>query len=133
MALPTVEEIASILIPCIEGDKRILAAYLLGSLVTGGMRPDSDIDIALLAFPGQSPGGIERAELAARLAFEIGREVDIGSLESINLIYAKEAILGGRRIFARDRGAADIAESSLLGMYVAFNEDRRELLDAYRT
>ncbi len=131
MAPPTIAEISALILPRIEKDSRILAAYLLGSLVSGGMRPDSDIDIALLAYPGQRFSALERAELGSTLAFEIGREVDIGALESINLIYAKEAILNGRRVFERDLAAADRAEAALLGMYVSFNEDRRELLDAY--
>jgi predicted nucleotidyltransferase len=92
--------IARSLIPFLEGETRVLAAYLLGSAVSGRMRPDSDVDLGLLG--------------------------------SGNLIYAKEAIFTGIRIFSRNDAAADAAEATLLGMYVSFNEERQEVLDAYR-
>jgi uncharacterized protein len=129
---PTYAEVAKVILPFLEGEDRILAAYLLGSAVTGRMRADSDIDLALLMFPGRRMGSLERGDLAAAIAFEIGRDVDIGMLESMNLVYAKEAILTGRRVFDRDPARTDVAETALLGMYAAFNEDRREVLDAYR-
>lgn len=113
-------------------DERILAVYLLGSAASGKMRPDSDIDLAVLVAPGRSLSSIELFELAAELAFELGIPVDIGELGSHNLIYAKEAIFKGRRIFVRDRSAADLKISTLLGMYAVFNESRQEVLDAYR-
>jgi predicted nucleotidyltransferase len=129
---PSAEEIAAMLRPFIAADTRILAAYLLGSAVSGRMRPDSDIDVALLFRSGQRMDALERAELGARIGFEIGRDVDMGELGSGNLIYAKEALLTGRRIFSRDTSASDVAEATLLGMYTSFNEERREVLDAYR-
>jgi predicted nucleotidyltransferase len=125
-------EISRILIPFFEGEGRILAAYLLGSAVSGRLRPDSDIDVALLPYPSCRLSDLDRANLGARIAFEIGREVDIGELCSSNLIYAKEAIFTGLRIFSRDARAADESAATLLGLYVAFNEERREVLDAYR-
>ena len=124
--------IARSLIPFLEGEARALAAYLLGSAVSGRLRPDSDVDIALLPYPGLRLGDPDRAALAARIAFEIGRDVDLGLLGSGNLIYAKEAIFTGIRIFSRNDAAADAAEATLLGMYVSFNEERQEVLDAYR-
>jgi predicted nucleotidyltransferase len=115
-----------------EGDPRILSVYLLGSAISGRLRPDSDIDLAILAMPGQELGPEERAELGATLAFEIGRDVDIGELSSRNLVYAREALFTGTRIFVRDPALAGVLESCLLGMYARFNEDRWEILDAYR-
>ena len=38
-------------IPVIEYDPRILAVYALGSAVRDELRPDSDIDLALLLAP----------------------------------------------------------------------------------
>lgn len=124
--------IARSLVLFLEGETRVLAAYLLGSAVSGRLRPDSDVDVALLPRPGLSFGDSDRAALAARIAFEIGRDVDLGLLGSGNLIYAKEAIFTGIRIFSRNDTAADAAEATLLGMYVSFNEERQEVLDAYR-
>jgi len=120
---------------CIErvrGDERILALYLLGSAQTGTMRPDSDVDLAILLEPGRRIDSLERASIAAETSIVLGRDVDLGDASSRNLVYAREAILKGRRLFARDAARADLAEANLLAMYARFNEDRREVLDAYR-
>jgi len=120
------------IISFLKKDTRILAVYLLGSAGAGRLRPDSDIDLALLPVSGRHIDEFERVKLAADIALEIGREVDIGVISSNNLVYAKEALLGGKRIFVRDVQATDNAVATLLGMYVRFNEERWEVLDAYR-
>jgi uncharacterized protein len=132
MGSTQIDDIVASLLPFLVADERILAAYLLGSAVSGRLRPDSDIDIALLPCPGSRIDGLERAGLASRIAFFIGRDVDVGELGSGNLVYAKEAMATGRRIFARDSSAADLAAATLMGMYLSFDEERREVLDAYR-
>lgn len=116
----------------LEQDGRVLAAYLLGSAACGRMRPESDLDLALMTMPGVNLSPLERIALAAELGLEVGIVVDIGELSSNNLVYAKEAILTGRRIFTRDPFQADLRACTLLGMYCRFNEERQEVLDAYR-
>lgn len=96
------------------------------------MRPESDLDLALMTMPGVNLSPLERIALAAELGLEVGIVVDIGELSSNNLVYAKEAILTGRRIFTRDPFQADLRACTLLGMYCRFNEERQEVLDAYR-
>lgn len=120
------------IIAVIAADERVLAAWLLGSAARGTLRDDSDVDIALLSRDPARLGAVERCELGARIALAIGREVDPGSLDSGDLVYAREAILGGRRIYARDPAAADARAATLLGLYARFADDRREVLDAYR-
>lgn len=120
------------LVALLAADDRVLAAWILGSAARGALRDDSDVDVAVLAREGRRLGAVERCELAARCALAIGREVDLGSLDSGDLVYAREAILGGRLIHARDRGAADARAATLLGLYARFADDRREVLDAYR-
>ncbi len=116
----------------LEQDRRVLAAYLLGSAASGRMRPDSDLDLALMTMPDATLSPQDRITLAAELGLEVGIVVDIGELSSKNLVYAKEAILTGRRFFTRDVFQADLKACTLLGMYFRFNEERREVLDAYR-
>ena len=70
----------------LEKDDRILAAYLLGSAATGQMRPDSDIDIAMMLVPGETLSGLEMMDLAASLTPRDGRSVDLGLLTSQNLV-----------------------------------------------
>jgi predicted nucleotidyltransferase len=108
------------------------AAYILGSAARGSMRPDSDLDIAILPLQNAPFTDLERIELGTALFSACGRIADTGILSSKNLVYAKEAILTGKRIYARNRVRADEAAANLLGMYYLFNEERSEVLNAYR-
>ena len=118
--------------PEIERDRRILSAYVLGSAVSGRMRPDSDLDIAVLPVATAGPlSQVDIAELSATLSLAAGRAVDVGVLSSRNLIYASEAILKGERFFCRDRFQADLAAATLLGLAAQFRYERREIVDAY--
>lgn len=114
-------------------DKRILAVYLLGSVARGQERPDSDIDIGLLLEPGPEHhlSAIERTQIANELSVTFTRTVDIGEISSKNLVYSYEALLTGIPLYKRDEYRADLARANLLGMYLQFNIDRREVLDAY--
>jgi len=122
------EEIARIL----ARDDRIEAAYLLGSAVEDRLRADSDVDIAVLPIMGQRIDDISRVSLATELFAAAGRTVDIGVLSSSNLVYARQAILTGIRIYVRDRTSADEAAARFMGMYAFFNEERAEVLRTYR-
>jgi len=124
----TVEKIVNEL----RGDSRFCAVYLLGSAARGQVRPDSDIDIALLPVQGEKIDDIMRLALAADISFTSGLKLDIGILSSANLVYAKEAILTGVELYVSDREYTDLMTTTLLGMYFAFQDQRREVLNAYR-
>ena len=116
----------------IDRDHRILSAYLLGSAVSGRMRPDSDLDIAVLPLVTAGPlRQVDIAELSASLSQAARRAVDVGILSSRNLIYASEAILQGERFFCRDTFQADLAAATLLGLAARYRFERREIVDAY--
>jgi len=120
------------ILPIFERDPRILALYLLGSAHSGRMRKDSDVDLAVMPEPGVELSGVERSDLAAQAALELGRDVDLGEASTRNLVYAREAILNGRRLFARDLVRTELREATLLGLYARFHDERREVADAYR-
>lgn len=119
------------LLPLLAGIPRILAAYLLGSGARGTLRPDSDLDLAILPFPGERFSAMELAELAAELGLHAGRPVDLGLLSAANLVYASQAILTGHRFLCRNLFAADNAAATLLGLAAHFNYERREVAHAY--
>jgi predicted nucleotidyltransferase len=108
-----------------------LAAYLLGSAADGTMRRDSDVDIAILPMAGCRPSQGEVFELASELTMIIECPVDIGLLSSQNLVYASEALLKGHRFYCQDTAKADLAAATLLGLAMAFNIERKEIIDAY--
>lgn len=120
------------LIEILEKDSRICAAFLLGSSLSDRMRPDSDFDLAILPAQDTKLDGLERNLLGTALFQKIGKPVDIGLLSSHNLIYTKEAILNGREIYCNNRTFTDLMTTTFLGMYVMFQEERSEVLDAYR-
>lgn len=109
----------------------IAAAYLLGSAVRDELRPDSDIDIALLPVRGRVISSEDRLSLAADLEEIAGRPVDVGVLSTANLVYAKEAVAHGRVMFERDRAARARFAMLVLSMYASLQESRREVLHAY--
>ena len=117
----------------VRQDERILALYLLGSASTETMRPDSDVDLAVLARDTKDFRDLDQLNLAGDLAFKTGLMLDIGEISSRNLVYSKEAVLTGQRLFVRDEPEADSKICTLLGMYIVFNEERQEVLRAYES
>ena len=115
----------------LQQNPHLLAAYLLGSAADGTMRPDSDVDIAILPMAGRMPSQAEVFELASELTMITERPVDIGLLSSQNLVYASEALLKGHRFYCQDTAKADLAAATLLGLAMAFNIERKEIIDAY--
>ena len=115
----------------LDGRFNIAAAYLLGSAVTGKMRRDSDIDIALLPEEGQKIPLQSRLELASLLEAKLSRTIDIGVITSKNLVYASEAILNGYRIVTRQKNYTEAAETRLLGCYFTYRQDRKEVEKSY--
>lgn len=115
----------------IDCDRRILSAYVLGSALSGRMRPDSDLDIAILPIAGELLSRVDIAELSTSLTLAAGRAVDVGVLSSHNLIYACQAVLKGKRFFCRDTFQADLAVATLLGLTARFNFEREEIVNAY--
>ena len=109
----------------------VAAAYLLGSAADGRLRPDSDVDIAVLPTAPNRLLLTERLTLAAELSRLAGREVDLGVLTTRNLVYAKEAVTRGRLIFDRDHSMTATFEMYALSMYASLQEARREVLRVY--
>lgn len=88
----------------------ILAAYLFGSVLSGHLRSDSDIDIALLPAGRETIPLMDRLQLAAQLEMCCHRPVDIGVITPQNLVYASEAILKGQRLILGDEEVVATAE-----------------------
>lgn len=116
----------------LAAEKRLTAAFLLGSAARNQLRPDSDVDIAILLQSGTSLSPFEKVSLAVRLGELCGREVDIGLLQSRNLVYAREAYLTGECIYCRDVFVRDLFGATILGLYATLKECRKEVENAYR-
>jgi len=97
------------------------------------MRPDSDIDLGIMLEPGRNISSLTRVKLAGSLAYEMGRTVDIGEVSSNNLVYAREALLKGKLIYTKNEERTNLYRANLLGMYIQYNLDRQEVVNAYKT
>lgn len=125
------DQAVAAVVEALRGHAAVEAAYLLGSAAAGTLRPDSDIDIAVLP---RASGGIsppERLALTAELAMALGRPIDLGVLSTANVVYAKEAVSTGRVLFERDHGVTARFAMLVLSMYASLQEARREVLEAY--
>ncbi len=116
---------------CLERHPSIAAAYLLGSAVQGRLRPESDLDVAVLPTRPHGLPIVERLALAAELSQAAGRDVDLGILSTSSLVYAKEAVAHGRLFFERDREARARFAMYALSMYASLQEARQEVIAAY--
>lgn len=113
----------------------VQAIYVFGSYSTDHLRPDSDVDLAVLLPPEQARH--EKTLLLSRCHAELedvlGREVDLLNARQVSTVFQKE-IITGQRIYCADMYAADEFEMLTLSYYQKLNEERHHILEAfYRT
>lgn len=120
---------------CVERFSReadLVAVWLFGSAVHDRMREDSDVDFALYYKPGIKTDWLAIGELSYDLEAILGRKVDLGRLNSRNLVYAMQALRTGRLVYSADEKAVLAFASHLQSLYLDFKEDRKVVEDAYR-
>ena len=117
--------------PLFVQNSKIIAVYALGSVVRGELRRESDIDLALLLAPGATLSSAELVALSVQLAEILGRPVDLGLLSTRNLVYLRQAVLTGQRIYCRPFTQAALLVANGLGLYANFQDERREVMNAY--
>ena len=113
---------------------QVQAVYLFGPYGTEDERPSSDVDIALLLPPEQAKavGSLLLGELHLVLAELLGKEVDLVNLRQVSTVFQKEIVMTGRQIFCADSYAAAEFEMLTLSYYQKLNEERREILAAFK-
>ncbi len=126
-------EIKKTVVAIFKEYNEVLAVFLIGSTASGNSRPDSDIDLAVLTDDGKSFNPVTRVNIANLLSYQLSKPVDLGQISSENLVFAREALLKGYPIFVRDEERMNMIRANLLGMYIQYNLDRKEVVDAYIT
>ena len=80
---------------------------------------------------GHSLDSLACVSIGSEIAFRTGLDSDVGILSTRNLVYAREAVLKGIRVYSGDPEYADYMDMIFLSMYGQYHEDRRELVDAF--
>lgn len=128
MSRPLSEAQRARLIAVVEGDPRIVAAYLFGSRIRGDARRGSDLDVAVLF-----SGPVElraRLQLEDRLATAAATAVDCTDLGAAGAFLALDAV-SGERVYCRDLDRCDEFELYVLrraGDLAPFERERRRIV-----
>jgi uncharacterized protein len=121
-----IEEVRAALID----DLRIRVAYIFGSAVGDGLRPRSDLDIAVLFADRPPPRVLD--ELTEDLSHLAGRAVDLVDLTTAPSLLAHEVVARGRCILARDETERVAFEDHAIHRFVDTAHLRRIQREALR-
>jgi predicted nucleotidyltransferase len=103
MRAPCGQILLSQLAERLHGESDIVLAIAFGSAANDKLRPDSDIDVAVLT---SSPLTVERRRaLTALVADATGRPVDLVDLSTSGVAVTRAALTQGRRLVTRDKAA----------------------------
>ena len=109
----------------------ILAVWLLGSAQTEQMHSESDVDFAVLYTRGHIRDFDQSSSLISDLEAILGRPVDLGKLNTQNLIYSHEAISKGQSIYNREPVQTSRFVEQVFAMYFDLKQSRKVVEDAY--
>ena len=99
----------------------LLAIYAFGSRITGTVRPDSDLDLAVLVAGYAKP--LALFDLAGDLADVAGCPVDLLDLRAASTVMQYQIITTGERWWTRDAQAA-LFEAAILSEKTALETAR---------
>lgn len=99
----TALKICESVVNTLEREPGLNVAIIYGSVVSGNMRPDSDVDLAVLF---DIPMDVERKiHLIARLERALSQNVDLVDLYSLSGIILKQILCKGRILMKKDTSA----------------------------
>jgi len=101
-------------------------AYLFGSAASGQLRPESDLDVAILRVNPLSPD--EVLELKSFISQKFRRDSDILDLYRVDSVTAAQVVTTGFEILILNPFKMAEFETMALSRYALLNEERREIL-----
>jgi uncharacterized protein len=104
----------------------LIALYRFGSQAKGRARPDSDVDLAVLA--SHPIPALRRFELAQELAAQLHRDVDLLDLRTAPTVMRMQVISTGECLAAPNEAARREFEMYTYSDYARLNEERRDIL-----
>lgn len=121
MNVPALEHIADPTARLMASREEVLAAYLFGSSASGRLRPDSDVDIAVLVDERcfQEDLFDYRLRLSADLRDCLKRpDVEVVILNEVPPVLAHNVISKGKLIFERSRAARIFFQIRALNLFL---------------
>jgi predicted nucleotidyltransferase len=104
----------------------LVALYRFGSQTRRNIRPESDVDLAVLA---RNPiPALRRFELAQELAAQLHRDVDLVDLRTASTVMRMQVISTGECLAAPEEAARREFEMYAYSDYARLNEERRDIL-----
>jgi predicted nucleotidyltransferase len=104
----------------------LIALYRFGSQAKGSVRPESDVDLALLA--REPIPSMRQFEMAQELATQLHRDVDLVDLRTVSTVMRMQVLSAGVCLDALDEPARREFEMYAYADYARLNEERRELV-----
>lgn len=104
----------------------LVALYRFGSMERGVVRPESDIDLAVL--PREALPELHRFELAQELAIQLHRDVDLINLRSASTVMRMQVLSTGSCLTSEDEQARREFEMYAYSDYARLNEERGMIL-----
>lgn len=126
-----VERIREVVTSYFTDKKDVLAVFIFGSAITGFSRPESDIDLAVMTERGVHISAAEKMQWIQDLSYKLARIVDLGEINTKSLVFSREVLLKGESVYVKDEDRMSLIRVAILGMYLQYNMDRREVLNAY--
>jgi predicted nucleotidyltransferase len=123
---PDLEELTAYL----EAQPAVLAAVVFGSAAAGRLRPESDLDLALLFADDDVPDAFATLDLRAALEQRVGRDVDLIVLNHAPPILAFQVAKKGQLIVCRNPRAYQRYIVRLISECADFKRIRRPIEEA---
>jgi len=101
--------------------------YLFGSHARGTSRPDSDVDLAMLAAGPLPPDLLWN--IAQKLAIRLGRDIDLLDLGNASTVMRMQIITTGQPIYCSSEIFRAEFENRIFSAYAWLNEERAEILN----
>ncbi|GAV23047.1 type VII toxin-antitoxin system MntA family adenylyltransferase antitoxin [Carboxydothermus pertinax] len=128
-----IQDLLDKILPVLKSYPQIEAAYLFGSALDR-VRPDSDIDIALLLSPDIDVEDLESWTLAEEIGLHLTRLVwrsfDISLLNTKDYLFAMNVLTSGKLIYVKNNDLlGDFIEKVSLRHRMWYNYYKRALLE----